>query len=136
LQFGLLGALLLEPNAPIIYSSENLSEYVTSIYIFAILILLLAFIDLRPSLRISPIPLDGAPLITKGIYRWVRHPMYLAVSMFGAGMALNNLNWITVVIWIALVVTLILKARFEDQLLLDIHPEAAKYQKKRSRGES
>lgn len=135
MQFGLLGALLLEPNAPIIYSSENLSEYVTSIYIFAILILLLAFIDLRPSLRISPIPLDGAPLITKGIYRWVRHPMYLAVSMFGAGMALNNLNWITVAIWIALVVTLILKARFEDQLLLEIHPEAANYQKKRFKGE-
>lgn len=130
MQFGLLGALLLEPNAPIIYSSENLSEYVTGIYIFALLILLLAFLDLRPSLRISPIPLAGAPLITKGIYRWVRHPMYLAVSMFGAGMALNNLNWITVSIWIALVVTLILKARFEDKLLLEIHPEAVNYQKK------
>jgi protein-S-isoprenylcysteine O-methyltransferase Ste14 len=135
LQFGFLGALLLEPNAPIIYSSENLSEYVTSIYIFAILVLLLAFIDLRPSLRVSPIPLEGAPLITKGIYRWVRHPMYLAVSMFGAGMALNNLNWITVAIWIALVTTLIFKARFEDKLLLEIHPEAVNYQKKRFKGE-
>lgn len=61
--------------------------------------------------------------------------MYLAVSMFGAGMALNNLNWITVSIWIALVVTLILKARFEDKLLLEIHPEAVNYQKKTFKGE-
>ena len=90
----------------------------------------MAFIDLRPSLRISPIPIAGAPLITKGIYRWIRHPMYLAVSMFGAGMAINNLNWISILIWLALVITLIVKARFEDQLLLKIHLEAQKYQQK------
>ena len=105
-------------------------------YIFAILILLMALIDLRPSLRVSPIPMEGAPLITKGIYRWFRHPMYLSVTLFGAGMALNNLNWITISIWFALLATLIVKARFEDRLLLEIHPEASRYQKKRLKGES
>ncbi len=136
LQFGFLGALFLEPNAPIIYSGKKLDEYVTGMYIFAILILLMALIDLRPSLRISPIPLEGAPLITKGIYRWIRHPMYLSVTIFGAGMALSNLNWISILIWFALVITLIVKARFEDQLLLAIHPDAVRYQKKRSKEES
>jgi protein-S-isoprenylcysteine O-methyltransferase Ste14 len=60
--------------------------------------------------------------------------MYVAVSLFGAGMALNNLNWITVALWTALIVTLIFKARFEDKLLLKIHPEAVSYQKKRFKG--
>lgn len=62
--------------------------------------------------------------------------MYVAVSLFGAGLAINNLNWITVALWTALIVTLIVKARFEDQLLLEIHPEALSYQKKRLKGES
>jgi protein-S-isoprenylcysteine O-methyltransferase Ste14 len=113
-----------------------LGEYVTGMYICAILILLMALIDLRPSLRISPIPIEGAPLITKGIYRWIRHPMYLSVTIFGAGIALNNLNWISILIWSALVITLIVKARFEDQLLLEIHPDVVRYQKKRSKEES
>lgn len=75
--------------------------------------------------------MSGAPLITSGIYRWIRHPMYVSVVIFGFGMALNNLNWLTIIIWLALVATLIVKARFEDSLLRAIHESAYQYQNKR-----
>ena len=126
--------MLLEPNAEIIYESALLSEIITGIYIFAILILLLAIIELRPSLRVSPIPIEGAPLITSGIYKWIRHPMYVSVMMFGAGLALNNLNWITILIWVVLLITLISKAGFEDSLLRTIHTSAFEYQKRKNKG--
>jgi protein-S-isoprenylcysteine O-methyltransferase Ste14 len=33
-------------------------------------------------------------LITQGVYRWVRHPMYLALLIYSAGQALVVPNWL------------------------------------------
>jgi protein-S-isoprenylcysteine O-methyltransferase Ste14 len=85
---------------------------------------------LRPSLRVSPIPKPGAPLITVGIYKWFRHPMYLGVLMFGAGMLIKNLNLISLLIFIALSINMVIKANYEDELLRNRHPNALEYQQK------
>ena len=88
----------------------------------------IAGISLRPSLRISPIPKSDAPLIATGIYRWVRHPMYLGVILIGfglAGYADGIFSWIMEA---ALILDLNIKARFEDELLREIHPESIHYQ--------
>lgn len=92
------------------------------------LIIAIAGIALRPSLRISPIPKSDAPLIATGIYRLVRHPMYLGVILIGfglAGYAGGIFSWILEAI---LILDLNLKARFEDKLLREIHPESIHYQ--------
>ncbi len=45
----------------------------------------------RPgNFAIYPEPKAEARLVTSGPYRWVRHPMYLAVLLFMAGIALWN----------------------------------------------
>src|SRR5437899_4353872 len=33
-------------------------------------------------------------LVTHGVYRWVRHPMYLALLIYSAGLALVVPNWL------------------------------------------
>lgn len=96
--------------------------------VVAIVILFAAWFALRPSLQISPIPKDGAALITSGIYSFARHPMYIGVLLFGAGFALTNINWISIAMWFALLATLVYKARFEDSLLLIKHSQASRYQ--------
>ena len=101
--------------------------------VVALAILLAAWYALRPSLQISPIPKEGAALITSGIYSFMRHPMYLGVLLFGAGFVLTNINWISIAIWIALLATLVFKARFEDSLLATKHPFAAAYQSSTAR---
>ena len=101
--------------------------------VVAITILFAAWYALRPSLRISPIPKEGAALITSGIYSFIRHPMYVGVLLIGAGFVLTNINWISITIWIALVATLVCKARFEDSLLAIKHPLAATYQSSTAR---
>ncbi|MFZ4108633.1 MAG: hypothetical protein D4Q78_01575 [Streptomycetaceae bacterium] len=100
------------------------------LYIFATVILGCAWYVLRPSLRISPIPKEGAALITSGIYRFMRHPMYVGVLLFGFGLLVTNINWPSIITWIALLITLIYKARFEDGLLAIKHDSAAGYQSK------
>ena len=98
--------------------------------VVALAILLAAWYALRPSLRISPIPKEGAALITTGIYSSIRHPMYVGVLLIGVGFVLTNITWISIAIWIALLATLVYKARFEDSLLAIKYPEAYNYQVK------
>jgi protein-S-isoprenylcysteine O-methyltransferase Ste14 len=89
-----------------------------------------AYIALRPSLRVSPIPKPGAPLITVGIYKWFRHPMYLGVLMFGLGMLLNNFNLISITTYLVLGANMVVKANYEDQMLRTRHSNAIEYQQR------
>lgn len=93
-------------------------------------ILLVAFFNLRPSLRVSPIPIPGAPLITVGIYKYFRHPMYLGVLLVGASIAIQNFDIMSLISWLALFVVLSVKAAMEDSLLRMAHPHAADYQRR------
>uniref|UniRef100_UPI00404B4F50 methyltransferase family protein n=1 Tax=Candidatus Planktophila sp. TaxID=2175601 RepID=UPI00404B4F50 len=100
------------------------------LYVGAFTIFTFAYFALRPSLRVSPIPKPGAPLITVGIYKWFRHPMYLGVLMFGVGMLINNLNIVSILIFIALFLNMVAKANYEDRLLRNRHSNALEYQQR------
>ena len=95
---------------------------------FALTIFAFAYVALRPSLCVTPIPKPGAPLITVGIYKWFRHPMYLGVLMLGFGMLINNLNIASALIFLALSLNMVVKGNYEDRLLRTRHPDAIEYQ--------
>ncbi|HVF64793.1 MAG TPA: isoprenylcysteine carboxylmethyltransferase family protein [Casimicrobiaceae bacterium] len=60
---------------------------------------------------------NGARLVVTGPYRFVRHPLYLALIVFAAGCAIG---WNTAVHWIAaaaLIIVLNVKARREERFL-------------------
>ena len=129
-QFSLLGLLFLKPRATVLMTLSWASGLAFALDVVALAILFAAWYALRPSLRISPIPKEGAVLITTGIYSFIRHPMYVGVLLFGAGFVLTNITWISISIWAALFITLVYKARFEDSLLSIKHPQATAYQSK------
>lgn len=105
------------------------TEAVGSILIlFALLILLIAARDLRPALTIMPEPKIGAPFITKGIYKIIRHPMYLGVILIGVGITLMKVSLIGLFFTAILVIDLKIKHKYEDRLLLEKWPQAKEYQ--------
>jgi protein-S-isoprenylcysteine O-methyltransferase Ste14 len=116
------------PAGAILVESDYFSWISAGLYIGALTVFAFAFLALRPSLRVSPIPKPGAPLITVGIYKWFRHPMYLGVLMFGIGMLINNLNFASILIFIALSINMVIKANYEDHLLRIRHSNALEYQ--------
>ena len=65
-----------------------------------------------------------------GIYQWFRHPMYLGVLMFGVGMLVNNINFASILVFIALSINMFIKANYEDRLLRTRHSNALDYQQK------
>jgi protein-S-isoprenylcysteine O-methyltransferase Ste14 len=123
-----LGFLFLKPAGTILVESDYFDWISRGLYLGAVTIFAFAYIALRPSLRVSPIPKPGAPLITVGIYKRFRHPMYLGVLMFGLGMLLNNFNLISIATYLVLLVIMIVKANYEDQLLRARHSNAIEYQ--------
>lgn len=127
-QFALLIVLVLLPDQP----TPNQTVYLIgrSIAIFALFALVLAAFFLRPSITALPEPREGAPFITSGIYRYVRHPMYSALILFGIGAAIYKWSPIAVLVAIGLFIVLNVKYRYEDSLLRAKWPEAAQYQKK------
>jgi protein-S-isoprenylcysteine O-methyltransferase Ste14 len=124
-----LGILFLKPAGEIFVESQYF-RLVSGIFnLMAVTLFIIAFSALRPSLRVSPIPKPGAPLIVIGIYRWFRHPMYIAVLLIGLGMLINNFNFLSTITYLGLFVNMIIKSEYEDRLLRGLHDDALEYQK-------
>lgn len=98
------------------------------LFLFASIILIFAFIALRPSLRVNPVPKEGAKFISSGIYRYIRHPMYSALVLLATGLVAISGSPFSLILWGVLILTLLVKGRLEDYLLAAIHPENIEYQ--------
>ncbi len=96
--------------------------------LLGLIILVVAGITLRSALTAVPEPKADAPFITTGIYKRVRHPMYLGLILLATG--ISCIRWSAFAAYETVVLTLVLisKYRYEDGLLLAKWPEAISYQ--------
>lgn len=94
------------------------------------LVAMLALLANRPgNFNVRPIPKVTGELITTGIYHYIRHPMYCSLFFIGLGALFCQFNLWKLLAWILLVLTLALKARFEEKALVLIYPDYKGYQK-------
>ncbi|MCC6839293.1 MAG: hypothetical protein IT230_03965 [Flavobacteriales bacterium] len=76
----------------------------------------------RQNLTAMPAPRTGNTLSKRGIYGWVRHPMYLGVLCCGAALALGAPAWWRWAAWAVLLGVLLVKIRLEERRLTALHP--------------
>ncbi|HEX9682940.1 MAG TPA: isoprenylcysteine carboxylmethyltransferase family protein [Acidimicrobiales bacterium] len=88
---------------------------------------LAALVSLGRSLSAVPLPLQGGRLVTTGLYRCCRHPIYTGVIglAFSSAVVVRS-SW-TLALAVALLVVLSAKARFEEGQLLDAYPDYVTY---------
>ena len=84
-------------------------------------------------LRIAPEVAPGAKLVTRGPYRWIRHPMYAAVLLLTLSLVLSRPTLDRAVAWLILLADLIGKLRYEETLLAKRFPEYSQYRKRTKR---
>lgn len=82
--------------------------------------MLVAARDLGRSLTPVPEP-NGAGLRTRGLFRWVRHPMYAAVLMVVVGVAFARGSWVVWGLMAALALFFELKTRREERSLMNAY---------------
>lgn len=132
LQFLLLGLLLVE----ILTSGETTALQRSLGALLALGGLAIAGLGSRRlgrELRTHPAPSDMAVLRTDGAFRFVRHPIYTGVLLLATGFAVVAGTVLAAVTFVALVVLLSLKARFEERLLADRFPGYREYARRTPR---
>ena len=67
--------------------------------------------------NITPDPLASSRLVTKGLYSLIRHPMYLALLLVTLPLVIADFTWVRMAIWLTLLVDLLLKLNYEEDLL-------------------
>ena len=134
-QFILLGFLILYPRSEVSYGSYAiLVTSVTVVLILAgVVILGLSFLALGKSLTAHPIPAKQGELVTDGLYKFARHPIYTGVLALGAGMTLAGGLFPHILFFVALVILLNYKASFEEHLLRARYEGYASYAVKTGR---
>ena len=130
-QFVLLALLVFAPRMAQPYGSATavLSAIGVALIVVAVLAVLMSFAGLRRSLTASPIPKADGQLVTTGLYRYVRHPIYSAILLAAIGVLLDAGYWPQLPIALMLYLLLNQKASFEEELLLKRYPEYAKYRR-------
>ena len=104
------------------------------VQIFGILIALWAlFIMNKSKLNITPTPKKDAILIDYGIYKYIRHPMYLSLLLIFTPVLIENFNFVNITIYFIFTINLILKMLYEESLLKLYFKGYSEYMKKTKR---
>ena len=87
------------------------------IIIIAFIILLIAIKDLGRNLSPFPRPINKSNLVTKGIYRFTRHPMYYSLIFISVGVFVTKLSIYYLFLSISLCLIIKFKIDLEEQYL-------------------
>ena len=87
------------------------------IIIIAFIILLVAIKDLGRNLSPFPRPLNNSDLVTKGIYRFTRHPMYYSLIFISFGVFITKLSIYYLFLSSSVVLIIKFKIALEEQYL-------------------
>ncbi len=80
-------------------------------------ILLVAIKDLGRNLSPFPRPINNSNLVTKGIYRFTRHPMYYSLIFISIGVFISKLSIYYLFLSLSLGLIIKLKITLEEQYL-------------------
>ena len=89
------------------------------IIIIALIILFIAIKDLGRNLSPFPRPINNSNLVTSGIYRFMRHPMYYSLIFISFGVFITKLSIYYLFLSISLAVIIKFKIALEEQYLND-----------------
>ena len=89
------------------------------IIIIAFIILLVAIKDLGRNLSPFPRPINNSNLVTTGIYRFMRHPMYYSLIFISFGIFITKLSIYYLFLSTSLVLIIKFKIALEEQYLIN-----------------
>ena len=117
------------PQKQIMQVNHFSSSMGISIIIIALIMILVAIKDLGRNLSPFPRPIKNSKLVTTGIYRFTRHPMYYSLVFISFGVFIIKLSLYYLLLSISLVLIIKLKIALEEQYLNNKFQNYFLYQK-------
>jgi len=104
-----------------------------SLFYIGLLVRILGFVALGNNFSIFVQPKSDSKLVVNGIYKYVRHPLYLAVILISVS---GTLIFSCIFMWVLVLFTIIgilLRIRDEESFLVKKHMEYIEYKKRTKR---
>ena len=132
------GLLLLAYLIPIqlfqaITPPDWLSYLGLAILVLAIVFGVLAFMQLNTNLSPYPTPVESGQLVTSGVFRISRHPIYTSLIFSGFGFALYQGSVYKLLVTLLLLILFYFKSKYEEGLLTRRYPDYPEYKKRTRR---
>ena len=116
------------------FKIPQLVKYIGLIFsILGFLIAVLSVLQLNKNLTVFPTPKTDSELITFGMYKFSRHPIYSGLILFTFGYAIFKASFFKVLIGSILLLLFYFKTNYEEQKLLQKFPNYKDYKKKVNR---
>ncbi|MGY5851672.1 methyltransferase family protein [Salegentibacter sp. F14] len=96
-------------------------------------VVLIGLLELRTNLSIFPRPLKNSQLITHGLFKYIRHPIYSGILLSAFSLALYLGSGYKLLIAFLLLILFYFKSRYEEKLLQQKFPEYRQYMKRSGR---
>lgn len=90
---------------------------------------LLTIFNLGADLSPFPSPKEGSQLLTNGLFKWVRHPIYSGLLLAGYGWAIYTESVWKLVVTILLHILFYFKSVYEEKKLEQQFPDYSNYRK-------
>lgn len=120
---------IFRPIAP----ADWLSYLGLTILVLAFIFGILALVQLRSNLSPFPTPVESGQLVTHGVFRISRHPIYTALIFAGFGFAIYQGSIYKLLITLFLLLLFFYKSQYEESLLAKKYPEYGEYKKRTRR---
>jgi len=118
LQFILFGVYLIEIDLFTICLPEWFKLGVLTFTVIGIIIIVLSFYQLGSNLSPFPSPVKNANLITTGIFKYLRHPIYTGILLILFSVAIYNTSEYKLIISILLLILFQFKSKYEESRLI------------------
>ena len=126
-QFALLAAIVVLPAGDAWSVPSWLDSAAWVLEALGAAIVVIGAVNLGRSLTPLPSPIAHGKLRERGLYRWVRHPIYSGIIALAVGAAVRSSNGVVLAVVVALIGWLGVKARWEETRLLRRYPGYAAY---------
>ncbi|MBO6990650.1 MAG: DUF1295 domain-containing protein [Prochlorococcus marinus XMU1422] len=107
------------PQKPVIQASPFSYFLGILIIIIAFIIMLVSIKDLGRNLSPFPRPINNSNLVTTGIYRFTRHPMYYSLIFISIGVFIIKLSIYYLLLTISLALIIKFKIALEEKYLIN-----------------
>lgn len=97
------------------------------ITVTGMLLIALSIIQLKSALTPFPTPTKSGTLITTGVYRYIRHPIYTGILFACLGLSIYSFSIPRIIITFMLYLLFQYKSRYEEKLLIIKYEEYQQY---------